>query len=262
MKTWMKVVLGIFAGIALLLALIFWLTGDVTKAGDDFFGAVQNDDIDSAYELLSDDFKAGTSKADLASYLKANALDKISDVSWGGRMIQNNIAKLDGTVETKSGDSIPLALRLVKGKNGWKIQSIRKDPAGFNTGHADIPIPSIAKQTELVKETVAIFAQSLADKDMTKLYDNSSPMLRQQVSFDKFNETYGYFFQFAPGYAAISKQNPVLDEAVINKDTEILTIKSHYPVKPSTVYFDTLYAYEGTDWKFAGLVIEIGSKSK
>ena len=40
MKTWMKVVLGIVAGFAALLALIFWLTGDITKTGDDFFAAV------------------------------------------------------------------------------------------------------------------------------------------------------------------------------------------------------------------------------
>ena len=37
MKTWMKVVLGIAGGFAALIGLIFWLTGDVTKAGDDFF---------------------------------------------------------------------------------------------------------------------------------------------------------------------------------------------------------------------------------
>ncbi len=81
MKTWMKIVLAIFAGLAVLVGFIFWLTGDMTKAGDDFFAAVQNEDIDAAYTLLSDDFRAGTSKEELISYLATNALNNPKEVS-------------------------------------------------------------------------------------------------------------------------------------------------------------------------------------
>ena len=48
MKTWMKVVLGVFVGMSALLGLVFWLTGGIAKTADDFFAAVQNDDMDAA----------------------------------------------------------------------------------------------------------------------------------------------------------------------------------------------------------------------
>lgn len=48
MKTWMKVVLGVFVGMSALLGLVFWLTGGIAKTADDFFAAVQNDDMNAA----------------------------------------------------------------------------------------------------------------------------------------------------------------------------------------------------------------------
>lgn len=259
MKTWMKVVLGIIAAILALVGLIFWLTGDVTKAGDDFFAAVQNDDIDAAYEMLSEDFQAGTSKAQLQTYLKGNALDNIREVSWGARSIENNMGTLKGTVETQSGGTIPLMMRLVNGANGWKILSIRKESAGFGTGTADTSLPSRTQQSELVQGTVAAFAESLADRDMTKLYDHASQLWQQQTSPEELGKIFGDFYQYAPGYAGISQLNPVVDDAMVDEQTEVLTIKLHYPVKPSTVYFKNKYIYEGTDWKLLGLTLQIGS---
>jgi len=262
MKTWMKVVLGIIAGIGLLVGLIFWLTGDVTKAGDDFFAAVQNDDIDAAYELLSDDFKAGTSKQQLREYLSANALDKVAEVSWGGRMIQNNSGKLDGTVQTESGGSIPLTLRLVNGSSGWKIQSIRKELAGFETGDSDVPLPSKLEQSELIRETTSAYAKSLADKKMNKFYDHLSFSWQQQTSVEQLEEVFGSQYEFAKGWSNLDKLPPVLDDAYIEEETEALFIKAHYPVKPRALYLEQKYVYEGINWKLLGFVTQVGSPPK
>ena len=260
MKTWMKVVLGIVVGIAALVALIFWLTGDVTKAGDDFFAAVQNDDIDAAYELLSDDFKAGTSKEELQEYLKANALDQVNEVSWGGRMIQNNIGKLDGTVQTESGGSIPLTLKLVNGANGWKIQTIRKETAGFESSEAGFPMPSKAKQVQLVREATAVYAASLADKKMDRFYNHISGSWQQQTTVEELGQIFGAAYQYAPGWNDLTNMQPVLDGITVAEEgTETVFIRAHYPVKPSTVHLRQKYVFEGTDWKLLGFETKIGS---
>lgn len=259
MKTWMKVVLGIFAGIAVLIGFIFWLTGDVTKAGDDFFVAVQNDDIDAAYELLSEDFKAGTTKEELKSYLSDNALDKVAEVSWGGRMIEGNLGTLNGTIETETGGSIPLTLRLVNSENGWKILSIRKETAGFESGSSETPLPSKEIQTQLVSGSVAKYAQSLADKNMTKFYNHISGTWQQQTSVEELGQIFGSAYQFAPGWSNLTQLQPVLDDAYVERGTEAVFIKAHYPVKPSAVYLEQKYVYEGTGWKLLGFVTQIGS---
>ena len=255
----MKVVLGIAGGFAALIGLIFWLTGDVTKAGDDFFAAVQNDDIDAAYELLSDDFKAGTSKEELKAYLSTNALDKVSEVSWGGRSIQNNRGELDGTVQTESGGSIPLTLKLVNGESGWKIQSIRKEPAGFESGSADNPLPPKEKQTQLFKDTIAVFADSLAKKDMTPLHEYSSGAFQSQASVDRLDGAFSSFYKYADGYQKLKTKILIIDSAKIDDESGILKLRGHYPVKPIPVHFYQSYIYEGTGWKLFGISLKLGS---
>jgi len=259
MKTWMKVVLGIFAGIAVLIGFIFWLTGDVTKAGDDFFAAVQDEDIDAAYELLSDDFKAGTTKEELRSYLSDNALDKVAEVSWGGRMIEGNLGTLDGTIETETGGAIPLTLKLVNGQSGWKILSIRKESAGFGSGSSETPLPSEKSQSELVSGSVVQYAQSLADKNMTKFYNHISATWQRQTSVEELGQIFGSQYQFASGWDNLTKLKPVLDDAYVEEGTEAVFIRAHYPVKPHAVHLKQKYVYEGTGWKLLGFVTQIGS---
>tara|TARA_R110002033_G_scaffold9777_5_gene32032 strand:+ start:288 stop:1079 length:792 start_codon:yes stop_codon:yes gene_type:complete len=260
MKTWMKVVLGIFAAIALLVGFIFWLTSDVTKTGDDFFDAVQNEDIDAAYALLSDDFKAGTSKDGLVSYLAANALNNPREISWGSRMMTGGVAELKGTITTQGGSKIPLKLGLIDSDAGWRINTIEKEIAGFRNSSGDDvrAVPSAEKQRQMFRKTITVFAESLVDKSMKKLWDFSSPNLRRQISLDKFNEAYKYNFQFSEDYAQISQFSPIIDSSEVTEDG-LLHIWGHYPTKPKSVHFHQVYIYQGIGWKLSGLISRVGA---
>lgn len=258
MKTWMKVVLGIIAGVSVLVGVIFWLTGDVTKAGDEFFAAVQNDDMDAAYALLSDDFKAGTSKEELKAYLAANALDKIKEASWGGRMMTGGVAELEGTITTDGGSKIPLKLRLIDSESGWRINAIEKESAGFkDSAGGSVAVPPVRKQQQLFRDTITVYAESLADQSMQKLWDNSSGIFRRQFTVEQLNEAYGRNYRFAGDYAEISKMTPVIDDARIDEGG-FLVIKGHYPIKPQPLYVRHSFAYEGVDWVSSGLVLQVG----
>ena len=260
MKTWMKIVLGIFAALAILVGFIFWLTGDVTKTGDDFFAAVQNEDVDAAYALLSDDFKAGTSKEDLISYLAANALNNPREISWGSRMMTGGIAELEGTVTTQGGSKIPLKLGLIDSDAGWRINTIEKEVAGFrnSSGGDTRAVPSAEKQHQMFRTTIRVYADSLGDKSMKKLWDFSSPKLRRQISREKFDQAFQYNYQFAEDFAEISKFSPVIDDAKVDADG-LLNIRGHYEIKPKPVYFHQVYVYEGIGWMLFGLASRVGA---
>ncbi|GAA0467602.1 hypothetical protein GCM10009096_05520 [Parasphingorhabdus litoris] len=258
MKTWMKVVLGIVAGISVLLGVIFWLTSDVTKAGDDFFAAVQNDDIDAAYALLSDDFKAGTSKADLKTYIAANAFDKIKDASWGGRMMTGGVAELEGTITTEGGSKIPIKLRLIDSESGWRINAIEKDIAGFKTAGSDRGLPSVDKQKQLFRETMTVFAESLSEGTMKKLRDNGAGAFQRQITLEDLDKAYEGAFKYAGDFSEIAKSPPTIDSADFREDGALL-IRGHYPIKPRPVYIEQSYEYEGVGWKFLGLVYRVGA---
>lgn len=258
MKTWMKVVLGIFAGIAVVVGVVFWITAGVAKAGDDFFAAVQNDDIDAAYALLSEDFRAGVSKEGLQAYLAANALDDVKETSWSSRSINNGVGSLAGTVTTQSGDAIPIKLRLIDSDAGWKIHAITKESAGFQGGSAAATVPPYEKQLQLFSDTVSVLAASFADRSMKKLVDSSSSALRKPGMLAKFDNNFASMFQYADSYLKISKLRPLIDNATVN-EKGVLTLRGHYPITPSPVYFSQQYIYEGIDWKLLGIFLQVGS---
>ncbi|MEP3226370.1 MAG: hypothetical protein ABJO01_10370 [Parasphingorhabdus sp.] len=258
MKKWMKIVLGIAAGIFVLVGLIFWLTGDVTKAGDDFFIAVQNEDMDAAYALLSDDFQAGVSKRELKIFLSKNALDTVVETSWNSRSISGSKGQLEGTVTTQSGNKIPLELRLIKSESGWKINAIEKERAGLKIISSGQTLPPAAKQVELFQDTVAIFAQSLSEKSMRALWETGTAAYQEEVSLENLDKAFEKFFKYADGYAEISKMVPVIDNSKIEEDFDVLVIRGHYPVEPFPIYFRQLFYYEGVDWKFDGIALKVG----
>jgi hypothetical protein len=262
MKTWMKVALGIFAGIAALVGFIFWLTGDVTKAGDDFFAAAQNDDMDAAYALLSEDFQNGTSKEGLRAYLAANALDNVKETSWSSREIAGSTGELEGTVTTLDGSEIPLTLRLINSEAGWRINAIVKESAGFKDSSGARLVPSVGEQQQLFRETVAAFADSLVDDSMKKLWDSSANGLRQTASVEDLDNAFKTFFDDDDAFLTMSKITPVIDSAKINEKAAILSIRGHYGFKDKSVHFEQRYIYEGTNWRLSGLAVQAGSPPK
>lgn len=255
----MKVVLGIFAGFSVLLGLIFWLTGDISKAGDDFFAAVQKDDIDAAYELLSDDFQAGTSKEELESYLAANALDNVKETSWSSRSISGATGELEGTVTTAGGSKISLKLNLINSETGWRINQIEKASAGFKDSTDSRSVPSANKQRQLFRDTNMVFAESLSDQSMTRLREHSARKLRQKASVEDLDQAFGSFFQDGETFLRMTKLVPIMDSAKVNETNGVLAIRGHYPVEPSPVHFEHAYIYEGVDWRLFGLALNVGS---
>jgi len=258
MKTWMKVVLGIIAGIAVLVGSIFWLTGDITKTGDDFFVAVQNDDIDSAYVLLSENFQAGTSKEELKSYLTDNALDNVTETYWGSRSKSGDTGELKGTMTTAGGSKVQLELSLINSEAGWRINAIKMANAGFRRQNASRPLPSTDKQQLLFRDTFKVFAESISDQSMKKLWDYSAGTLRQQISLEEFDQAFGSNFRYAEDYSEISKLRPIIDDAKIDEGG-VLLIRGHYQIKPRLLHIRQAYVYEGIDWKSNGLELRVGS---
>jgi len=257
----MKVVLGIFAGLAVLVGFIFWLTGDIVKAGDDFFAAVQNDDMDAAYALLSEDFQTTTSKEGLRTYLAANTLDKVRSVDWRSRSITNNTGELEGTIRTQEGGAIPIKLGLVKSDGGWKIFRLVKAAAGFqvtdSTENIKPRMPSEAEQIRLVKETTNIFVGALNDENMKALYDHGSKEFRRINSVLELTDTFKSFEEFGPELLFLKGQAPGLQKPVTMDERGRLIIEGFYDMKLDVFVFYQHYELEDGRWKLDKIGIDI-----
>ncbi len=258
MKTWMKVVLGIFAGVALLIGLIFWLTGDISKAGDDFFVAAANDDMDSVYALLSSDFQATTSKEKLRAYLKENGLNDVTDTSWSSRSISGSTGSLEGSLTTAKGDEIPIMLKLVNSDAGWKIQSVTKEQAGFRSDVSQSsgpPLPSRDERIALTRLTTSDFVDGMLAPTMEGFYETFSSEFQREITLDKLEEGFSGFkgkqeLKVFKGKTPMFKQTGKIDEE------GILRIEGFYKISPTRLNFIYEYTFVGTEWKLLGLNVK------
>jgi hypothetical protein len=115
-------VFGAF-GVALF-AVVFGTTGGLVTTADAFFSALEQGDYDTAYASLSEEFHGNTTIEELRSFAQESALVECSDSTWRDRSVSGDEGFLDGEVQTKSGQSIPVSVALLKENNDWKIYQI------------------------------------------------------------------------------------------------------------------------------------------
>src|SRR3546814_7469757 len=112
MPTWSKVLRGVIAVIVAIVIAVFSFTSGMTKTADEFFAAARKGNVEQAYQYTSPDFKAGTTRDELAAFLKANALDKVTGTSWSSRSVNGRTGKLEGSLTIATGGVIPIKIDL------------------------------------------------------------------------------------------------------------------------------------------------------
>lgn len=258
MPTWLKVILGIVVAIIALIAIVMYSTSGMTKTADNFFTAVHDKQMSRAYADLSSDFQAGTSQTELTAFLQSNGLADITKTRWSSRSINGGQGTLEGTVTNATGDALPIKLVMVKGKDGWKIQSLRKSAAGATASDTLTPtVPAESEQITLVRDTLGAFADSVAARDMTAFRNHTARMLQEQYSVEELDKAYHSFFAFGSSLESLKTIAPVFDKPAFINEDGVLVIDGHYPGKPNPLNFTAKYIFEGTGWKTFGLEVKV-----
>lgn len=256
MPKWAKILLGIIAVIAAILVAVFSFTAGMTKTADEFFAAARSGNVEQAYRYTSADFQAGTSKDDLAAFLKANALDKVTDTSWSSRAINGATGKLEGSLTIGAGGIVPVEIDLTKGDDGWKIQAIRKAAAGLQSGEIDRQPPSEQQQVALVRQSMAEFTDAVAAGSMVEFHKHISAIWAGQASVADLDRSYGSLYSAGAAFQVLQKLSPVFDKPAEMSDQGVLTLTGHYATTPERAHFKLNYVFEGIGWKLLGLSVE------
>jgi hypothetical protein len=257
MKKPLKIVLSIVAIIVLGITAVFYFTADMVTVADEFLNAVKSKDFAKAYSYASDDFKAATSKDALGDFLSRYGLTGFKSASWTQRSISGNRGELTGSVSTESGGVVPIKLSLVKGESGWRIYSLEKPASGIQERAEPRQPPSEEEQVKLVSTAMHVFAVSVNEKDMAKLHGFSSNLMQQQYTIQKLTDAFNPFYKLGVDLTLLDKYSPIFDGKASINDDGVLVIKGYYPTKPSQVYFEQKYIYEGMSWKLLGISVDI-----
>ncbi len=127
-----------FAAILLGFGSLGWLAlvvshyakSDFVASADEFFVAVQQDNLETAYGYLSDDFQDIVSKAELDNYLDEMSIPDVNGTSWGVLITYrgegDGKSGLRGKITTESGDVVPVEVSFVNVGDELKIFALRK----------------------------------------------------------------------------------------------------------------------------------------
>ena len=125
MSFWKKFLVGTVAVVALAIGLAFFATSGLVGPVDRHLDALRKGDINAAYEETSQAFRSSTSLEQYVQFVKANPiLTQVAEHSFSERKVENGIGYLSGKLITSSGGVQPIAFRLVKENDNWKILGI------------------------------------------------------------------------------------------------------------------------------------------
>lgn len=255
MKTLLKIVVGLVVVVVVALGLVFYLTADLTKTADGFFAAVKAKDYGAASQFLSEDFRAATPQTELAAFLDHSTLTAFKSASWTNRSVSGDRGDLDGSITTDSGGVVPIKMGFVKENGHWRIRSLYKPKAGLTGDSAAPPTPTDAELAALVKAALHQFALSANAKDFSGFHKYISHLWQTQITIEKLNDTFRPFMEI--DLLVLDALTPEFDGAPSTSDAGELSVKGHYPTKPSRVAFELGFIYEGVGWKLVKINLNI-----
>lgn len=244
--------------VAAILVIVFRLTSGIVEVADEFFTAASEQDYETAYTFLSEDFKAATSLDEFKQFLAQSAIGDYSEGHWSSRSISGSQGELEGEIETSSGGSVPVKLAFVKEESGWKIHSIRKNPAGLIDTETDgATIPDQQSLIALTDESMHDFALAVNAGDFGDFHSNISALWKSQITKEGLYDIFEAFSDQGVDLTILEGMTPVFSEQPLIDDNGILRLAGYYPTQPSLTSFRLSYIYEHPEWKLFGINVKL-----
>lgn len=125
--------LGCFGCLSLfvsIFSLVMFLTRPVVEAGETFLGLIAQEKFSEAYASMATSSKSGLSEEQFKTYAIDCKVNQYASASWRNRKLENDRGYLKGRFTTKSGESYPIDVFLIKEGDVWKVL----DYQVFNAG--------------------------------------------------------------------------------------------------------------------------------
>jgi hypothetical protein len=248
MKTYVKVIAGVVAVLALGAGAFLFFNDGLAGRADDFLSAAKRQDFAQARSMLSTDLSASTTEATLRDFLSRGELLDYRDAQWTREQVDGEHARLAGTVTTQQGTSTALTLEWIKERGGWRILSIQRALPGLLPDTL-APIPSTAIQTQMAKQAMDDFAKSVQQGSMEHFRATTSQAWQQQYTLAQFSDSFRSAIPLKPFFEGLEGLTPEITPVSTRGINGRIVIAGKYPRGQSSLYFDATYVYEAPNWK-------------
>ena len=146
MATLKKVLIGLGV-LALLGAVAAFVALRATQgpvdASNRFLKLNATDGPAAAFAAASPAFQASGGVAAWEQYARAAGLTEFKSATWTSREVNaSGTARLEGSIATSTGATLPATVELVKANGGWRVQTLKLTPAGFQQPPAPTASPA------------------------------------------------------------------------------------------------------------------------
>jgi hypothetical protein len=126
MPRWLKIVLGIAAGLAVVIAIAvtvaLWATSGLIEPIERQLAALKAGNIEAAYAETSEAFHQATPVDKFTAFVEQfPMLKNVASHSFSSRSVENGVGKVSGTLTSPTGGVTPVEYQLVKENEAWKI---------------------------------------------------------------------------------------------------------------------------------------------
>jgi len=259
MSLWIKIVIGIIVFIALLVALIFFLTAGLTRSADGFFQAVAQKDMAKARSFLAEEFRNRVDEHELEGFLASRSIAGFRSANWSGRSVENGRGVLTGSIITDTGGVVPISLDLIKERGSWKIYAIRRQEAGLLQEAPPVAVQPPPGEViyHLVRTSMHDFAVSVQLRDMSHFHSTLSSRWQRQTTAEELGKQFEGFYGMGDQLLALSAGEPQPTASPQVSDTGAMRIEGYYPAGSKRVLFEHTYEQDAGDWKLIGFSVEI-----
>ena len=109
---------------------LYYLTQGAAQGVEEHLAALRSGDRDAAYGMLSESYQARLAREDFEQMLTEHpSLGSNQSSSFSNRSVDNDTARLSGTLTSQSGGVEPVVFELVKERGAWRISDIHFGPS-------------------------------------------------------------------------------------------------------------------------------------
>ncbi len=244
--------------IAAILGLVFWLTSGAVNSGEAFLAQLGKGETEAAYESTAAQFKAQTSLEEFRQFVQGMGLDHYASAFWANRSVDNEQAKLEGSIKTSEGGTVPLTMTLVKEGGAWRVLHITGSAAGVTSSGSGKTSPSDEEASRMVRETMTDFKAALDAGDFTAFHSKVSNLWKAQSTPDMLRRSFQSMIDRRAGFGAVAVADPTFSDAPsIDKDG-LLNLDGYFAAADHpNVNFELEYIYEHPTWKLFGIHVSL-----
>jgi len=226
----------------------------------DFALAVKAKDFSVFYRKIADFWKAQITPAELARIFKSyidreidlTPLENLDPVFEPEPALDEKGWLIAGGFFPSRPMIVKFLFKYLKENKDWKLVGI-----DVQVTSSPPPLPQGQALRELVNATLLDLGLAIQARDFSDFYAHIAQLWKNQTTAEELADRFRSFMDQDIDLTVLQNLDPAVDEGPALDDNGWLTLRGHYPTRPSRVDFALSYAAERGTWKLVGIDLDV-----